>query len=220
MIEPNKISLPTLKRLPLYRRVLEEKAAAGERWISSDSLAKRLGQYAVQVRKDLAQAGITGRAKYGFPVDESIRAIDAALGADGSRDIFVIGSGALAEAVMVDEGLAANGFKTVAVFEPDPAMVGVAVGPVGEAATGGPDVALRALPLSKLADLSRRMGVRIAVLAVGSAWAQDAANRLAGSAIEAVLDLSPVHPEMPRGIRSARADFGAIVSSLAASLNR
>ncbi|PKL25988.1 MAG: redox-sensing transcriptional repressor Rex [Spirochaetae bacterium HGW-Spirochaetae-3] len=208
MIEPIRISLPTLKRLPLYRRILEEKAAAGETWISSDSLARRLGQCAVQVRKDLAQAGIVGKAKYGFPVGDSISAIDAALGADESRDIFVIGAGPMAEAVLADEGLAAHGFKAVAVFEPDPSLVGTSIGVAG----------LRALPMSKLPDLARRMGVRVAVLTVGSPWAQVVADGLAGSGIIAVLDLSPVHPEFPNGVRSARADFGAAIATLSAGL--
>lgn len=208
MIEPIRISLPTLKRLPLYRRILEEKAVAGERWISSDSLARRLGQCAVQVRKDLAQAGIAGKAKYGFPVDDSIRAIDAALGADESRDVFIIGAGPMAEAVLADEGLAAHGFKPVAVFEPDPSLVGVAIGTSG----------LRALPISKLPDLAERMGVRIAVLTVGSPWAQVVADDLEGSGIAAVLDLSPVHPQFPRDVRSSRADFGAAIATLSAGL--
>jgi len=208
MLEPTKVSLPTLKRLPLYRRILEEKAAAGDRWISSDSLARRLGQCAVQVRKDLAQAGITGKAKYGFPVAESITAIEAALGTNEAHDVFIIGAGPMAEAVLSDEGLAAHGFKAVAVFDPDPALAGTAVGNRG----------MRTLPMGKLADLSRRMGVRFAVLTAGAPWAQLAADGLASSDIRAVLDLSPDHPEFPAGIRSARADFGAAIAALAAAL--
>jgi len=194
--------------LPLYKRILEEKAAAGEEWVSSDSLARRLGQCAVQVRKDLAQAGIVGRAKYGFPVGLSVSAIEAALGAEETRDVFIIGAGPMTEAVLADEGLPAHGFKAVAVFEPDPTLVGASVGASG----------LRALPMSKLADLSSRMGVRMAVLTVGSPWAQSVADGLAGSGILAVLDLSPVHPQFPVGVRSARADFGAAIAALAAGL--
>jgi len=208
MIEPLKISLPTLKRLPLYRRILEEKAAAGDEWVSSDALARRLGQCAVQVRKDLAQAGLVGKAKYGFPVARSIATLDAALGSTSSRDIFVIGAGPMADAALADESLAAHGFKAVAVFEPDPALVGASVGRDG----------VRALPLSKLPDLSRRMGVKIAILAVAGAWAQAAADGLKDSGIEAVLDLSPAHPQFPAGVRSVRADFGAAIAALAAGL--
>ncbi|HPE89769.1 MAG TPA: redox-sensing transcriptional repressor Rex [Spirochaetales bacterium] len=208
MIEPLRISLPTLKRLPLYRRILEEKAAAGDEWVSSDALARRLGQCAVQVRKDLAQAGLVGKAKYGFPVAQSIAILDAALGSTSSKDVFVIGAGPMADAALADESLAAHGFKAIAVFEPDPALVGASVGRDGA----------RALPLSKLPDLSRRMGVRIAILAVGGAWAQAAADGLKDSGIEAVLDLSPAHPQFPAGVRSVRADFGAAIAALAAGL--
>ena len=209
MVEPIHVSLPTLKRLPLYRRILEEKSAAGEEWISSESLARRLGQCAVQVRKDLAQAGIVGKAKYGFPVAASIAAIQSALGAEEARDVFIIGAGPMAEAVLADEGLAAHGFKPVAIFEPDSTLAGASVGASG----------LRALPMTKLADLSRRVGVRIAVFTSGAPWAQAAADSLAGSGIKAVLDLSPVHPQFPAGIRSARADFGAAISALSAGLS-
>jgi redox-sensing transcriptional repressor len=162
----------------------------------------------VQVRKDLAQAGITGRAKYGFPVAASIAAIQAALGAEEARDVFIIGAGPMSEAVLADEGLAGHGFHAVAVFEPDSTLVGASVGSLG----------LRALPMAKLADLSRRMGVRMAVFTAGAPWAQSAADSLADSGIRAVLDLSPVHPQFPAGIRSARADFGAAIAALSAGL--
>lgn len=210
MIEASKIPLATLRRLPLYRRVLEEKSGSGDNWISSDAMAKRLGQQAIQVRKDLALTGISGRAKYGFPVKESIDAINIALGMNGCNEFFILGSGTLTDAVLSDEGISANGFKALAVFETDDSLVG---------AFAGPSAQFRIMPLSKLADLSRRMGVKLLVFAQSADKAQEAADSLAGSAIEAVLDISGVHPEFPEHIHSIRADFGSALSSLAAGLN-
>lgn len=207
MLEPLSVSFPTLRRLPLYRRVMAERAAEGDEWISSEYLARRLGFQSIQIRKDMSQAGIEGRSKLGFPIAAALGRIEAVLGMGANDDVFVIGAGALAEAVLADESLASHGLKAIAVFDPDPALEGAAVGATG----------MRALHTSRLGDLARRMGVRAAVFTVGEPWAREAAASLGGTGIRAVLDLSPCKPEFPEGLRVARSDIGAVIAALLAS---
>lgn len=203
-----KVPLPVARRLPLYLRVLREEAGAGGRWLSSEALAQRLSLGAVQVRKDLAAAGASGRAKLGFPVAETLRILESFLGADDLAEVFLVGSGELAAAVLADEGLARRGFRAVALFDPEPGREGMELG------------GLRVLPLSKLPDLSRRMGVRIAVLAMSGPGLRGAAALLASSGLGGVLDLSGASMDFPPPMVTLREDYGALLSELAGLLAR
>jgi redox-sensing transcriptional repressor len=203
-----KMPLPVARRLPLYLRVLREEEGAGARWLSSEALAERLRLTAVQVRKDLGAAGAAGSPKRGFPVGETLKILESFLGADDLAEVFLVGSGELAAAILADEGLARRGFRVVALFDPEPGREG------GE--LGG----LRVLPLAKLPDLARRMGVRLAILAMSGPGLREAATLLASSGLGGILDLSGTSMEFPRPMAVLREDYGERLSELAGLLIR
>jgi redox-sensing transcriptional repressor len=203
-----KMPLPVARRLPLYLRILREQGQAGEQWLSSDAIAGRLGLSAVQVRKDLGVAGAQGSPKRGFPVDETRKILESFLGADDLAEVFLVGSGELASAVLADDGVARRGFRIVALFDPDSTLEGREVG------------GLPVLPLSKLPNLTRRMGVRIAILAVSGPGLREAAAALADSGLSGILDLSGASIGFPGSIEVLREDYGRDLSALAGALVR
>lgn len=203
-----KVPLPVARRLPLYLRVLREEGEAGARWLSSEALAQRLSLTAVQVRKDLCAAGAAGSPKRGFPVGETLKILESLLGADDLAEVFLVGSGELAAALLADEGLARRGFRVVALFDPEPGRQGEELG------------GLRVLPLSKLPDLRRRMGVRLAVLAMSGPGLREATALLAASGLGGILDLSGASMEFPGSTVILREDYGERLSALAGLLAR
>ena len=58
--------VPTLKRLPLYLRLLKKMKADGEKYASGTVVAKKLSLDPIVVRKDLAITGAVGRPRLGF----------------------------------------------------------------------------------------------------------------------------------------------------------
>ena len=72
--------IPSVRRLPLYLRLLRELRADGHQVVSCTQISDNLGQGTVQVRKDLAITGIVGRPKVGYQVPELIDAIETFLG--------------------------------------------------------------------------------------------------------------------------------------------
>ena len=73
MEEKNSISNPSLKRLPIYLRVLKEKNKEGLKYISSTLIAEELKLNSIQVRKDLAYVSNNeGKPGVGFEVQELI----------------------------------------------------------------------------------------------------------------------------------------------------
>jgi len=206
MSNPVGVPLPTLRRLPLYLRFFKEKEKSGELWLSSEAMARHFGFGSIQIRKDLSSVGAVGSPKRGFPVLETSKLLTDFLGTDDYAEVFLVGCGSLGEAVLTDGGLASHGFKVVAVFDPDPANVGLSVS------------GRKVLPLSKFPDLTRRMGVKMAVLALGEPWAQIAAETLAQSEIAGVLDLSGSRIELPKSMVVVREDFGGKLSALAGEI--
>jgi len=208
MAKPESVPLPTLRRLPFYLRILRERETEGTLWLTSEAIGKRLGLGAIQVRKDLGAIGAGGRAKYGFPVAETARIVSRFLGFEAFSDVFVIGAGELGAAVLADENIARNGLKIAAVFESDPVLIGSMLH------------GYRVLPLFKLGDLTRRMGVKIAVLAIDASGIRAAADEIARSELAGVFDLTGIGAPLPDRLIVIREDFGSRLASLAGELGR
>ncbi len=202
------IPLPTVKRLPFYLRLFKEEADSGSAWLSSETIGERLRLGAIQVRKDLAMVGAEGRARRGFPVPETIDILREFLGGDDYADVFLVGSGPLAEAVLADPGLRRHGFTVLAVFDSDALKVGQKF--------RGFDV----LPLNKLPDLVRRMGVRIAVFAVPDPSSADELYRVVeSSALRGVFDVSGLDFRFPPNVVVEREDYGSRLARLVGAVS-
>ncbi len=206
MTKPLGAPLPTIRRLPAYVRLLKERAEAGDEWISSETLGRRLGLGAIQVRKDLSSVGAEGKAKHGFPIGQTIAVLTDFLGTDDYADVFLIGAGPLGAAVLADENVSRHGFRIAAVFDPDRDLAGTEV------------YGFKVFSLSKLTDLVRRTGVRIAVLAVGASGLRSAAEALSYTDLEGVFDLTGLAPELPARMTVVREDFGSHLAALAGEL--
>jgi redox-sensing transcriptional repressor len=154
---PDAIPVPTLRRLPLYLRLLEEWRAEGRQTVSCTHISEALDLDPTQVRKDLAVCGVPGRPKVGYDLPDLADGVARFLGWDNPGEAFLIGAGPLGRALMAYEGFAERGLAIVAAFDPDPALVGTDI-------CGKP-----VMPMAKLADLARRMHIRMGVLATPSA---------------------------------------------------
>ena len=77
---PRDIPEVSLRRLPLYYRVLRQLAVSGVTWVSCSKIGLDLGLDPTQVRKDIELTGIIGRPKVGYPVADLLRRIEHFLG--------------------------------------------------------------------------------------------------------------------------------------------
>jgi len=141
-------------------------------------LADALGQTATQVRKDLACTGVIGRPKVGYDLPELAVAIEKFLGWSKTNEAFLVGAGHLGTALLSYSGFKAHGLDIVAAFD-------IAPNPRGE--IGGKQI----FPMSKLADLVRRMGIHLGVLAVPEAAAHDVAQTMIAAGIDAIWNFTP-----------------------------
>lgn len=181
----NLIPRKTLYRLSLYLRCLQRLHDNSIRTVSSEALAKVAGVAPAQLRKDLTYFGHFGTRGLGYDVELLARTLRDALGTNRLQPVIVVGVGNLGAALMSYPGFAKEGFEIIAGFDVD----------VRRARQK--NFRQPIFPMSKLADFIRRRRLRLAILAVPAAAAQEAANQLIAAGISGILNFAPIVLEIP-----------------------
>ena len=119
-----RIAEPTVRRLSLYLRFLEEFEENGIATVSSTQLAERGATTAAQVRKDLSLFGSFGKRGLGYSVRELAARLRDILGLGRSYDVAVIGAGRVGRALAHYGGFASRGFNVRWVYDADAGKVG------------------------------------------------------------------------------------------------
>jgi redox-sensing transcriptional repressor len=194
-VRDRRIPEATVARLPLYLQVLVTAAEEGHRTVSSGDLAQAAGLTSAMVRKDLSFLGTYGTRGVGYQVAELTTEISAVLGLTDDRPVVIVGIGNLGRALASYEGFTRRGFQVCSLVDADPEVVGQRV---GEHVVEHVD---------DLADIVRRHGVTIAVLATPAPYAQEVTDTLVGAGVTAVLNFAPVHLEVPAGVTVRTVDL-------------
>lgn len=121
------ISKAVIKRLPRYYRYLGELLEDGVERISSGELSDRMKVTASQIRQDLNNFGGFGQQGYGYNVRHLYNEIGKILGLDRTHNMIIVGAGNLGQALANYTSFERSGFKTVALFDINPAMKGMMI---------------------------------------------------------------------------------------------
>lgn len=124
------VSLSVVRRLPRYHRFLKELLASGTVRISSSDLSAKMGLTASQIRQDLNCFGGFGQQGYGYNVKDLYEEIGKILGLDKRRKAVLLGAGNLGRAIALHMDFSSRGFELLAIFDSNPALVGMDVGGV------------------------------------------------------------------------------------------
>jgi redox-sensing transcriptional repressor len=205
----DQVSELTTNRLSVYLRCLNALDASGVRTISSQALAEQFKLNAAQIRKDLAYFGEFGVRGVGYYVRDLKRHLRQILGLDRKLRVAIMGAGNLGLALADYPGFRQEGFEIAALFDNLSAKV-------GQQSRGG-------VPIHDIHDLrkvSRREGIRIAVIAVPADSAQHVLDLVVASGIKAVLNFSPGTLEIPDNVKLKSVDLTVSLESLSFYLAR
>ena len=117
-MQAREISLPTLRRLPVYLHYLTS-IREERKNISATAIAAYFGINDVQVRKDLGVVSGTGRPRTGYVVEELIAQIRDCLCCKSDTKAVLVGVGNIGKALLSYSGLSDYGLKIVAAFDTD-----------------------------------------------------------------------------------------------------
>lgn len=168
------VSTAVIRRLPRYYRHLSELQESGTVRISSSALGKSMGLTASQIRQDLFCFGEFGQQGYGYKVDSLKEEIGEILGISRGHTIIVLGTGNLGRAIIENFKFSGNGFRMLAAFDVDPAVVGTEIAgvPVYHA--------------DSLEDFIRDNPVSVGMLTVPISAAQEMGDRLVAAGVKGI----------------------------------
>jgi redox-sensing transcriptional repressor len=203
-----RISKAVIKRLPKYRRYLEELKQAGVERISSGAFSKLIGYTASQIRQDLNNFGGFGQQGYGYNVESLHRQIGAILGVDRDYSIVIVGSGNLGQAIANYMHNYGAGFSVRAMFDVKPELVGRRV---------------NALAISDFRELGAYLAKNpadIGVITTGADSAQNAADELTAGGVKGIWNFAPVDLRVSQRVALENAHLSDNLYSLIYYINR
>jgi redox-sensing transcriptional repressor len=199
----DQVSELTTNRLSVYLRCLNALDAAGVRTVSSQALAEQFHLNAAQIRKDLAYFGEFGVRGVGYYVRDLRRHLRQILGLDQKLRVAIVGAGNLGLALADYPGFRQEGFEIAALFD-------TLSEKVGRHSRGGVPIH----DIQELRKISRRDGIRIAVIAVPASAAQNVLNLVVAAGIKAILNFSPGALEVPPDVKLKSVDLTVSLESL------
>ena len=191
-----------VRRLPLYLQSLVHLQEQGKMVVSSAELGHWAGFNPAQVRKDLSFFGEFGKQGLGYEVAYLRAQLERILQIDREWKVVLVGAGTLGHALAHYDTFGRWHFNLTAVFDSDPEKIGQQIG------------GLQVQPMSNLSHTVREKGISIAIIAVPAAAAQDVAERLVDSGIQAILNYAPIPLFVPEDIQIATVDPVASLQSM------
>ena len=203
-----KAGLPCVKRMPAYLQMLRVLQAEGHEHVSGTVLAGAHNLEPVIVRKDLAITGAVGTPRIGFHIAELIAAIERFLGWDNQTKAVLVGVGSLGTALLGYHGFHDFGFRMVGAFDQNPKIVGKWVH------------GRKVQAVDQLAPFVRRGEIRLGVLTVPEAAAQETAELMVHAGIRGIWNFTPFKLELPNGIVTQKEDLAEGLAVLSHRLHQ
>jgi redox-sensing transcriptional repressor len=197
-----KISLQTVGRLSLYRRIFEELHNEGVAHVYSHQLAKMVSVTPAQLRRDLASFGSFGNISRGYNVYQMILTISRLLGTDTVQAVIIIGIGNLGRALLAYRGFEERGFHIAAIFDLDREKVGRVF------------AGRRCYHIEELERVLPEFKPTIAILACAPQGLQGIVERLWKLGIRAILSFVPKKIQPMEGMHVEDVDISAKLEKL------
>jgi redox-sensing transcriptional repressor len=191
----------TVYRLSVYLRCLQRLKGNNIRTVSSEALAKVAGVKPTQLRKDLTYFGQFGTRGLGYDVEQLTQMIIDLLGTSSLQPVVLVGVGNLGAALLAYRGFQQEGFEIVAAFDVEPKRL--------RAKSNIP-----VHPMDQLADVIRAQHVKMAMLTVPAAAAQEVANTLVDCGVTGILNFAPIVLAVPEEVMVSNVNLAIELENL------
>ncbi len=178
----------TVYRLSIYLRCLARLRENRINTVSSEALAKAAGVKPTQLRKDLAYFGTFGRRGLGYDVTDLSHMIANELGTSSLQPVILVGVGNLGLALASYRGFEKEGFEIIAAFDAAPDR------------KRDKELKQPILGMDRLAEFVHEQQVKMAILSVPAAVAQEVTNALVAAGITGLLNFSTVMLAVPEDV--------------------
>jgi redox-sensing transcriptional repressor len=184
----DRLTLGVAARLSRYLQVLTQAKKMGKTSISSQAISEYTNVNPTQIRRDLSGFGKFGKRGVGYDIDSLIEQIRKILRTSGQYNIALFGAGNLGQAIATSGVFADHGFRISAIFDVDPARVGMELA----------DLTVR--HYDELSEVVSDDGVMVGVLAVPSEAAQSVADDLVAAGVKIIFNYSDALLTVPSDV--------------------
>lgn len=172
--------MAVIRRLPKYYRYINELIEKDVSRISSYELSKVTGFTASQIRQDLNNFGGFGQQGYGYNLEVLKEELRKILGLEDVYKSIIIGAGNLGQAIANYRNFEVSGFKTIAIFEKNPKLIGLKIRDI------------EVLDIDDIESVSKEHKIDIAIITTPKDQAQAVADLVTKSGIRAIWNFAPV----------------------------
>ena len=178
----------TIYRLSIYLRCLARLRDNGIGTVSSEALSRVAGVKPTQLRKDLACFGTFGTRGLGYDVAALSQRIADELGTSRLQPVILVGAGHLGLSLLSYRGFEKEGFEIVAAFDAEPDR------------KRDKEIKQPIYGMNELPAFTDGKNIKMAILTVPAAAAQEVANRLVEAGITGILNFSPIVLSVPERV--------------------
>lgn len=182
------ISMAVIRRLPKYRRCLQELLDKDIKRISSKELSKIIGFTASQIRQDLNNFGGFGQQGYGYNVEVLYEEIGKILGLNKTYNTIIVGAGNIGQAITNYTNFEKAGFQFRALFDVNPKLIGLKIRDI------------EIMDADKMEDFIREKHIDIGVICTSKEQAQSVADILVKSNIRGIWNFAPIDLKVPNHV--------------------
>lgn len=207
MKENTKISAAVIKRLPRYRRYLEDLKRKGVDRISSNELSSLIGYTASQIRQDLNNFGGFGQQGYGYNVNSLYEQIGIILGLNHEYRMVIIGSGNLGQAIANYTYYYKAGFRVYAMFDINPKLIGLRINDI------------EVMDYDTLSHYIREYHIDIGIICTNKASAQEVADKLMDAGIKGIWNFAPMDLQVKESVALENVHLSDSLHSLTYHIN-
>jgi len=182
------ISMPVIRRLPIYHRYLRELLINDVDRISSKELGERTGFTATLIRQDISCFGYSRQQGFGYDVKDLLNEISGILGLLKEYKMIIIGAGNIGQAIANHTGFQGIDFKLVGIFDVNPKLIGLTIQDI------------RITDIDELVSFLKVTPTDIGIICVPQNNAQTVTNIMVKNGVKGIWNFAPVDLEVPEEI--------------------
>ncbi|GEP84647.1 redox-sensing transcriptional repressor Rex [Staphylococcus piscifermentans] len=205
--QKNNIPRATLKRLPLYYRLVNQLHEKGIDRVNSKTISEALDIDSASIRRDFSYFGELGKKGYGYNVESLLEFFKSKISERDTIKIGLVGVGNLGKALLSYNFSIHDEMLITEAFDVRDEVIGQQIGNV------------IVNDMQDLQKVLKKADLDVVILTTPGPAAQEAADQLVQSDVKGIMNFTPVRIDVPDDVSVHQIDLGIELQSLLFFMN-